>query len=55
MIHSKFSIPRYGPFTANPGFFPVQIVGESMNRRIPHGGRVRVKPFFLLYLRHSDL
>jgi hypothetical protein len=40
MSHSKFKIqnpnfplPRSGPFTAKPGFFLGQVVGDSMNRR----------------------
>ena len=33
----KFSLPRYDPFTAKPGFFLAQVVAESMNRRIPNG------------------
>lgn len=43
MNHSKFEIqnsklphPRCGHLTANPGFFLAQVVGESMNRRIPN-------------------
>ena len=27
--NSKFSLPRYDPFTAKPGFFLAQVVGFS--------------------------
>jgi phage repressor protein C with HTH and peptisase S24 domain len=36
-LNSKFSLPRYDHFTAKPGFFLAQVVGESMSRRIPNG------------------
>lgn len=32
--NSKFSLPRYEPFTAKPGFFFAKDVGDSMNCRI---------------------
>lgn len=35
--NSKFSLPRYDHFSAKPGFFLAQVIGESMNRRIPNG------------------
>jgi hypothetical protein len=33
---SKFTLQRYDHFTTKPGLFLSQVVGESMNRRIPN-------------------
>ncbi len=37
MSRSKFSLPRYDPFTAKPGFFLVHVGGLSIKHRIPNG------------------
>lgn len=45
---SKFSLPRYDPFTAKPGFVLTQVIDVSMNRRIPNGWS---SPRYLNYIR----
>jgi hypothetical protein len=57
MSHSKFKIqnpnfplPRSGPFTAKPGFFLGQVVGDSMNRRDSWSHRsIRLEPDSMNY------
>lgn len=36
-IEQRFWVKLPEPFVAKPGFFVAQVVGESMNRRIPNG------------------